>query len=85
VQPDVVLLLGAVATKAMFPEPERHLGIRRLRGHWREISLPGLDHDVSFLPSYHPAYLLRMPAAKAEAWRDLLALKERLESGFQRH
>ena len=28
----------------------------------------------------HPAYLLRNPAAKREAWADLLALKERLEA-----
>jgi DNA polymerase len=32
------------------------------------------------MPTYHPAYLLRTPSAKREAWLDLLALKERLET-----
>jgi uracil-DNA glycosylase len=32
------------------------------------------------LPMFHPAYLLRNPAAKREAWADLLALKSRLSS-----
>jgi DNA polymerase len=30
---------------------------------------------------FHPAYLLRNPSAKREAWADLLALKARLEGG----
>ena len=40
----------------------------------------GLDTPLPALPTFHPAYLLRMPAAKAQAWRDLLALREWLES-----
>jgi len=78
VAPAALFVLGAVAAKALLPEPERHLGIRRLRGTWRELEIPGLEAPLPCLPSYHPAYLLRMPAAKAEAWRDLLSLKARL-------
>jgi len=78
VAPAVLFVLGAVAAKALLPEPERHLGIRRLRGTWRELTIPGLDTPLPCLPSYHPAYLLRMPAAKADAWRDLLSLKARI-------
>jgi DNA polymerase len=78
VNPEGVVLLGAVAAKALLPEPERNLGIRRLRGAWRQVPLPGFDAPVACLPTYHPAYLLRMASAKSEAWRDLLALKERL-------
>jgi DNA polymerase len=33
------------------------------------------------LPMLHPAYLLRNPAAKREAWADLLALRARLDGG----
>jgi len=76
VQPRHLVVLGAVAAKALLPEPERHLGIRRLRGTWREVEIPGLAAPVQCLPTYHPAYLLRMPAAKAEAWRDLITLRE---------
>jgi len=75
-RPRVLFLLGAVAAKAMLPEAGQ--GIRRLRGTWREVEIPGLEKPVPCLPSYHPAYLLRMPSAKAESWRDLLALKEHL-------
>jgi DNA polymerase len=35
---------------------------------------------VPALATYHPAFLLRQPSAKREAWRDLLMLRERLES-----
>jgi uracil-DNA glycosylase family 4 len=76
VRPHGVCLLGAVAAKAVLPEPERNLGIRRQRGVWREVPIPGLDTPMPCFASYHPAYLLRMPAAKAESWRDLIALKE---------
>jgi uracil-DNA glycosylase family 4 len=79
VRPGAVFVLGAVAAKAMLPEPERGLGIRRLRGIWRQVEVPGVDAPMPCLPSYHPAYLLRMPAAKAEAWADLLSLRSWLE------
>jgi DNA polymerase len=35
---------------------------------------------IACLPTYHPAYLLRTPSSKREAWLDLMALKERLEA-----
>ena len=47
-------------------------GILRLRGTWAQA----LGRPV--LPMTHPAYLLRTPAAKREAWADLLSLKEKL-------
>jgi uracil-DNA glycosylase len=76
VRPQGLLLLGAVAAKAILPEPERGQGIRRLRGTWRDVRIPGLAAPLPCLPTYHPAYLLRMPSAKAESWRDLLAVRE---------
>lgn len=80
IRPRGLLLLGAVAAKALLELPERDQGIGRLRGTWRNVSIAGLDSPVPALPTFHPAYLLRMPAAKAQAWRDLLALREWLES-----
>ncbi len=81
VRPKAVLLLGAVAAKALLPEPARSLGIRKLRGGWRTLEIEGVSPDLPCLPTYHPAYLLRVPAAKAEAWADLLTLRARLELG----
>jgi uracil-DNA glycosylase family 4 len=80
IRPHGLLLLGAVAAKALLASPERDQGIGRLRGTWRQLNIEGLDAPLPALPTFHPAYLLRMPAAKAHAWRDLLALREWLES-----
>lgn len=49
-------------------------GITRVRGQWTQAA------DRPCLPMLHPAYLLRNPAAKREAWADLLELKARLEA-----
>ncbi|MEZ5854055.1 MAG: uracil-DNA glycosylase [Hyphomicrobiaceae bacterium] len=74
VAPDVILTLGGPAAKAILDVAD---GIMRLRGKWREIASG--DRTVPVMPTLHPAYLLRQPAAKQQAWRDLLALKIRLD------
>jgi DNA polymerase len=76
VAPDVLLLLGATAVRAMTGNTQ---GIRRVRGQWQSLVVPGLDRPLPCLPTYHPAYLLRTPLAKREAWADLLALQQRLD------
>jgi DNA polymerase len=75
VRPDILVLLGAIAARALLPEAIGTQGIRRLRGRWREVDIAG---PIACLPLYHPAYLLHLPSAKRDAWHDLLALKERL-------
>ncbi len=80
IRPDVLVLLGATAARAMLPAADRNTGIRRLRGGWRSLEIPGIETGIPALPTYHPAYLLRTPGAKREAWLDLLALKERLQT-----
>jgi len=76
VAPDVVLLLGGSAAKQVLDVTE---GIMRIRGKWREIQSGG--RSVRTMATLHPAYLLRTPAAKRQAWRDLLAVQAALESG----
>jgi len=71
--PEVLLVLGAPAAKAILGEP----GIMRARGKWK-IYRCG-DRDIPTLATLHPAYLLRKPEEKRYAWRDLLMLKTRLE------
>ena len=75
-RPKVLVLAGGTAASALLPLSE---GITRLRGRWFELAVPGLDAPVPTLPMFHPAFLLRTPERKREAWRDLLALKARLE------
>lgn len=76
VRPRAVLLLGAVAVRAVLGRPAP---ITKIRGQWQEIIVPDLNHALPMLPTYHPAYLLRKPEAKREAWADLLALRRRIE------
>lgn len=68
--PDLIVLTGNIACQAALGRT----GILRLRGQWTQ----GFGHPA--LPMTHPAYLLRNPAAKREAWTDLLSLCARLES-----
>jgi len=75
VAPDVVLALGGAAAKQLFDVSD---GIMRLRGKWRQIELGG--HKARAMATLHPAYLLRTPAAKGMAWRDMLAVKAALKT-----
>ncbi|MEM9145379.1 MAG: uracil-DNA glycosylase [Pseudomonadota bacterium] len=70
--PEVIFSLGNTPTKALMATGT---GIKRMRGTWAVHAPSGLP----VLPSFHPAYLLRQPADKALAWRDLLALRARLD------
>ncbi|MEM6596245.1 MAG: uracil-DNA glycosylase [Pseudomonadota bacterium] len=66
--PELLVLMGNVPCQAVLGRK----GITKLRGTWTEaLGLP-------VLPMCHPAYLLRQPLAKREAWADLLALQARL-------
>jgi len=68
------VLLGGVAAKALLRSKE---GITRLRGRWHR--LPEAIGGLPALATLHPAYLLRMPSAKKEAWADLLLLRRTLD------
>lgn len=62
IRPKVIVALGAVAAKYL-------LGINdsmtNLRGHWYDFK------GAKLVVTYHPAYLLRDPRQKKEAWKDL--------------
>ncbi|MGC2203513.1 MAG: uracil-DNA glycosylase [Stellaceae bacterium] len=76
VRPKVLVLSGGTAAGALLPQGQ---GITRLRGRWFDLAVPGLDRPVPTLPMFHPSFLLRTPERKREAWRDLLALRARLD------
>jgi DNA polymerase len=73
VAPELVVLLGGAAAKHLLEVAD---GIMRIRGKWREIEIGSVK--VRAIATLHPAYLLRAPAAKRLAWRDLLAVKAAL-------
>jgi uracil-DNA glycosylase len=74
VAPDVLMLLGGAAAKQVLATED---GIMKLRGKWR--SFQSGDRAIRTMATLHPAFLLRTPAAKRQAWRDLLLVKAALE------
>jgi DNA polymerase len=74
VAPEMVVLLGGAAAKHVLDVAE---GIMRTRGKWRDIEIS--TARVRVLATLHPAYLLRTPAGKRLAWRDLLAIRAELD------
>lgn len=75
VDPDVLVCLGGPSAKTLLGRAE---GITRLRGHWHTYETPRMARPVDAMAIFHPAYLLRSPAHKREAWRDLLEIRDRL-------
>jgi len=76
VRPRLLLLAGGASAKHMLGRPE---GILSLRGQWFEWRSSRGDLALPALPTLHPAFLLRQPAAKKKAWEDLLTLMQRLD------
>ena len=66
--PDLLVLMGNTPCGALIGRT----GILRLRGHWTEAA------GRPAMPMTHPAYLLRNPAAKREAWAVLRDIQARL-------
>lgn len=77
VAPDILVLVGAASAKTLLARSE---GITRLRGRWFQFETSNMPRPVPALPIFHPAFLLRQPAQKREAWKDLLTLKEAIHN-----
>ena len=75
VRPQVLVLVGGTSAKTLLNTAD---GIIKLRGKWRELTIPGVDKPIPTLPTFHPAYLLRSPGQKRDSWRDLLELKSKM-------
>lgn len=73
--PKILVMLGAVSARHVLGLND---GIMKLRGRWLEYRIG--TEMIPVLPTLHPAYLLRQPAHKKLAWRDLQALADRLEA-----
>jgi uracil-DNA glycosylase len=62
ISPKVIVCLGACSAQTLL---QTNRGISHFRGQWLEFR----GHKL--MATYHPAYLLRNPAAKSEVWKDL--------------
>ena len=71
VRPRVIVLLGATAARAVLGD---HIRITRDRGVWVE------KKGVWFMPTYHPAALLRDESKKRDAWHDFQAVRDKLQA-----
>jgi DNA polymerase len=62
-RPRVIVALGKFAAQCLLRRPDTP--ISALRGSFHEYQ------GVRVMPTFHPAYLLRNPAAKRTVWEDL--------------
>ena len=70
IHPHVMCALGAIPSKALLGP---HVAITKIRGHVCDY------RGIPLIPTFHPAYLLRNPAAKRLVWQDLKKVKKLLE------
>tara|TARA_Y100001970_G_scaffold283507_1_gene398789 strand:- start:13160 stop:13870 length:711 start_codon:yes stop_codon:yes gene_type:complete len=75
IKPKFIYLLGATAAKAILSTP---ISLGKLRGRWYEYKTVNMKRSINVLVSYHPAFLLRSPNFKKEAWSDLQMLQKKL-------
>ncbi len=73
--PQIIVLVGGVSLEVLTGQK----GITKLRGQWQDYT-PAGGTPIPAMPLYHPAFLLRRPELKGEAWRDLIAIKDKLET-----
>ncbi len=71
VKPKVIVLLGSVALKNILGN---EYGITASRGNWIERK------GILYMPTWHPAALLRDENKKIEFWKDLKQVKEKMEN-----
>ena len=71
--PDILVCLGGPSAQTLLNVKE---GIMKLRGRW--FAFNSGSRDIRAMPTLHPAYLLRTPLAKRNAWRDFLTIKKAL-------
>ena len=69
IKPKIIVLLGNVALKNILGE---EYGITKARGKWIE------KKGIWYLPTFHPAALLRDESKKIDFWKDMKSINEKL-------
>jgi uracil-DNA glycosylase family 4 len=70
IRPSVIVALGKFAAQTLL---QTETPISRLRGQFHRVG------DADVMPTFHPSYLLRNPAAKREVWEDMKMVMKQLE------
>ncbi len=76
IRPQVILMLGATALKFLVSPTAR---ITASRGRWIERK------GFWMMPTFHPAALLRDPGKKADVWKDLQMVRDKLAELGEKH
>ena len=74
VKPKIIILLGSIALKNVLGEEH---GITKDRGNWFQ------NDGIWYMPTWHPAALLRDEVKKIDFWNDLKEAKSRLDEMIQ--
>lgn len=75
--PEVLVLVGATSMAAILGLNEP---ISKIRGEFMDFAPKFLSRKIKTFTIFHPSYLMRQPAKKKVAWRDMLALEEFLKT-----
>jgi DNA polymerase len=76
--PKIIVFCGALPLKHLLRTKDT---LSKRRGKWMDYTPPMAEEGIGpipCLPMYHPAYLMRQPAAKRLAWADLLIIRKKL-------
>jgi DNA polymerase len=74
--PEILVCLGASATQALL---RVQVGMVRARGAWFAYKCEN-ERSIRAIAMFHPAYLLRQPGQKRQAWADMRALANALKT-----
>lgn len=69
IKPDIIVGLGRYACQTLL---QTKTPMSQIRGTWQHYE------GIAFMPTFHPAYLLRNPPAKKEVWQDLQLVMTKL-------
>ena len=76
INPKILVLVGATAARAIL---NIHSGITQIRGKWQYIETKNTK-KLKSIAIFHPAFLLRQPSRKREAWEDLKKIKIEIDT-----
>lgn len=76
IDPQVLITVGGPATHSVLAQQG---SVSKLVGRWFTFETPRMSHPIAASAIYHPAYLLRSPAMKRQAWQNLLEIRRKLD------
>jgi len=77
IQPEILFLLGEIASKAILGTP---LDIMKIRGKFYEYKNLNLNFKIPILATHHPSFLLVNPSYKKQSWEDLKMLDKQMRN-----